>query len=94
MHKTIHPSAGRTGVRHDNAMTESFFTAIKTEWPNRFVFLKISTDRQTAHRRRLRRWRRDGNRHRYPVNALIAWGAVKRTTAPKTLVLTGQAQHD
>ncbi|MEU1735056.1 transposase [Streptosporangium sp. NPDC020145] len=31
MHKTIHPSAGRTGVRCDNAMAESFFTAIKTE---------------------------------------------------------------
>ncbi|MFC3983213.1 hypothetical protein [Streptosporangium jomthongense] len=31
VHKTIHPSAGRTGVRCDNAMAESFFTAIKTE---------------------------------------------------------------
>ncbi|MEU1881160.1 DDE-type integrase/transposase/recombinase [Streptosporangium sp. NPDC020072] len=29
--RRIHRPAGRTGVRHDNAMAESFFTAIKTE---------------------------------------------------------------
>ncbi|MEV7908067.1 integrase core domain-containing protein [Streptomyces anulatus] len=34
----IRRSAGRTGVCYNNAMAESFFAAIKTEWLNRFVF--------------------------------------------------------
>ncbi|MFD8557392.1 integrase core domain-containing protein [Streptosporangium canum] len=32
-----HP-VGRAGVRYDNAMAESFFSAIKNEWLHRFVF--------------------------------------------------------
>lgn len=34
----IRRSVGRTGVCYDNAMAESFFSAIKNEWLNRFVF--------------------------------------------------------
>ncbi|MEU1737585.1 IS3 family transposase [Streptosporangium sp. NPDC020145] len=34
----IRRSVGRTGVCYDNAMAESFFAAIKTEWLDRFVF--------------------------------------------------------
>ncbi|WP_109527518.1 IS3 family transposase [Nocardia aurea] len=34
----IRRSVGRTGVCYDNAMAESFFSAIKNEWLHRFVF--------------------------------------------------------
>ncbi|GIH97981.1 transposase [Planobispora siamensis] len=34
----IRRSVGRTGVCWDNAMAESFFSAIKNEWLHRFVF--------------------------------------------------------
>ncbi|MFD0889444.1 IS3 family transposase [Streptosporangium algeriense] len=36
--RQIRRSAGRTGVCYDNAMAESFFAALKTEWLDRFVF--------------------------------------------------------
>ncbi len=34
----IRRSVGRTGVCYDNAMAESFFSALKTEWLNHYVF--------------------------------------------------------
>jgi transposase InsO family protein len=34
----IRRSVGRTGICYDNAMAESFFSAIKNEWLKRFVF--------------------------------------------------------
>ncbi|MFI6883737.1 IS3 family transposase [Streptosporangium canum] len=34
----IRRSVGRTGVCYDNAMAESFFSALKNEWLHRFVF--------------------------------------------------------
>ncbi|MGW2223700.1 IS3 family transposase [Nonomuraea sp. NPDC001684] len=34
----IRRSVGRTGICYDNAMAESFFSAIKNEWLHRFVF--------------------------------------------------------
>jgi transposase InsO family protein len=34
----IRRSVGRTGVCYDNAMAESFFSAIKNEWLHRFIF--------------------------------------------------------
>nr|WP_242614704.1 IS3 family transposase [Actinomadura roseirufa] len=34
----IRQSVGRTGVCWDNAMAESFFSALKNEWLNRFTF--------------------------------------------------------
>ena len=34
----IRHSVGRTGICYDNAMAESFFSAIKNEWLHRFVF--------------------------------------------------------
>jgi putative transposase len=34
----MRPSVGRTGVCWDNAMAESFFSAIKNEWLNRTVY--------------------------------------------------------
>ncbi|MEU1737566.1 integrase core domain-containing protein [Streptosporangium sp. NPDC020145] len=44
--RRIHRPTGRTGVRHDNAMAESFFTAIKTECPDRFVLTTRAKARQ------------------------------------------------
>jgi putative transposase len=46
----IRRSVGRTGVCYDNAMAESFFSAIKNEWLHRFVF----TTRATAKRQVIR----------------------------------------
>nr|WP_103962645.1 IS3 family transposase [Nonomuraea solani] len=46
----IRRSVGRTGVCWDNAMAESFFSAIKNEWLHRFVF----TTRAKARRQVIR----------------------------------------
>jgi putative transposase len=39
-------SVGRTGVCWDNAMTESFFAALKTEWTDRMIFAIRAEARQ------------------------------------------------
>ncbi|WP_049562142.1 integrase core domain-containing protein [Nonomuraea sp. SBT364] len=46
----IHRSVGRTGVCYDNAMAESFFSALKNEWLHRFIF----TTRTPAPRQAIR----------------------------------------
>ncbi|WP_440082169.1 IS3 family transposase [Streptosporangium sp. LJ11] len=46
----IRRSVGRTGVCYDNAMAESFFSALKNEWLHRFVF----TTRAKARRQIIR----------------------------------------
>ncbi|WP_225878679.1 IS3 family transposase [Spongiactinospora rosea] len=48
--RRIRRSVGRTGVCYDNAMAESFFSAIKNEWLHRFVF----TSRAKARRQVIR----------------------------------------
>ncbi|PZG41760.1 hypothetical protein C1I98_20815 [Spongiactinospora gelatinilytica] len=50
MLRRIRRSVGRTGVCYDNAMAESFFSAIKNEWLHRFVF----TTRAKARRQVIR----------------------------------------
>ncbi|MEV4395325.1 hypothetical protein [Nonomuraea sp. NPDC049607] len=40
----IRRSVGRTGVCYDNAMAESFFSALKNEWLHRFVFVTAYID--------------------------------------------------
>lgn len=42
----IRRSVGRAGVCYDNAMAESFFAALKTEWLDRFVFTTRAKARQ------------------------------------------------
>ncbi|GII89763.1 transposase [Sphaerisporangium siamense] len=44
--RQIRRSAGRTGVCHDNAMAESFFAALKTEWLDQAVFTTRAKARQ------------------------------------------------
>lgn len=44
----IRRSVGRTGVCYDNAMAESFFSAIKNEWLHRFVFTTRAKARRQA----------------------------------------------
>lgn len=39
-------SVGRTGVCWDNAMAESFFAALKTEWTDRMIFATRAEARQ------------------------------------------------
>ena len=39
-------SVGRTGVWWDNAMAESFFAALKTEWIDRMIFATRAEARQ------------------------------------------------
>jgi putative transposase len=39
-------SVGRTGVCWDNAMAESFFAALKTEWTDRMTFATRAEARQ------------------------------------------------
>ncbi|MER7365828.1 integrase core domain-containing protein [Nonomuraea wenchangensis] len=39
---------GRTGVCYDNAMADSFFSAIKNEWLHRFVFTTRAKARRQA----------------------------------------------
>ncbi|MGW4412018.1 integrase core domain-containing protein [Nonomuraea sp. NPDC004702] len=46
----IRRSVGRTGIRHGNPTAESFFSALKNEWPHRFVF----TTRAKARRQVIR----------------------------------------
>ncbi|MER6514403.1 IS3 family transposase [Nonomuraea sp. NPDC001636] len=46
----IRRSVGRTGVCYDNAMAESFFSALKNEWLHRFLF----TTRAKARRQVIR----------------------------------------
>jgi putative transposase len=67
-------SVGRTGVCWDNAMAESFFSALKNEWLNRYVFTTRAKARREVvryiegfyNRRRLH----SGLGYRTPVEAL------------------------
>ncbi|MGW4411579.1 transposase [Nonomuraea sp. NPDC004702] len=61
----IRRSVGRTGVRYDNAMAESFFSALKNEWPQRFVL----TTRAKA-RRQVIRYIEEFYNHQRPHSAL------------------------
>jgi transposase InsO family protein len=44
--KDIRQSVGRTGICWDNAMAESFFSALKNEWTNRMTFTTRTQARQ------------------------------------------------